>query len=366
VPLVALVPALLRACCRVDGDPPDPDLAKAVAAAAASPEEWSRAAAILASHRLLPLVGHALGEELLAQAPARFADAVRAAFRATFVRNFVAMRGLDDVLAALRAEGIEPVVLKGAALVNSLYPALATRPMGDVDLLVEEGERERAAVALARLGWRRAAQEEDATNFVGADGQKLDLAHRFRVFEGRPRASWTETVKPRFLSSAHIATLEPNALLVHLVVHMNGHRREVGHLLAWLVDAARVLRDRGDRLERGRLEPLLRDDAAWTWLVRTVAFARDVLDVPPPAALARGLPDCTPLTLDEVLRSRRVHAAAPTAARLLGRLLALPFGRADRPDEERPALGDVLALAGDDARERRARRAVARWRRAQP
>jgi len=358
-----LVPALLRACCRRDGDPPDPDLA--AAAAAAPPEEWSRAVAILASHRLLPLAGHALGEELLAQAPAPFVDAVRAAFRATFVRNFVAMRGLDDALAALRGDGIEPIVLKGAALVNTLYPALAARPMGDVDLLVEEGERERVAAVLARLGWRRAAQEEDATNFVGADGQKLDLAHRFRLFEGRPRATWTETVKPRFLSRPLIATLEPNALLVHLVVHMNGHRRQVGHLLAWIVDAALVLRDHGDRLERGRLEPLLRDDEAWTWLVRTVAFARDVLDVPPPGALARGLPGCTPLTLDEVLRSRRVHAAAPSAVRLLGRLLALPFGRAGAPDEERPALGDVVALASDDARERRARRVVARWRRAQ-
>ena len=322
--LVTLVPALLRACCRGEGDPPDPDLARAVAAA--SPEEWSRAAAILASHRLLPLAGHALGEELLAQAPARFADAVRAAFRATFVRNFVAMRGLDDTLAALRGEGIEPVVLKGAALVNTLYPVLAARPMGDVDLLVEAGERERAAAALARLGWRRAAQEEDATNFVGADGLRVDLAHRFRLFEGRPRADWTEVVEPRFLSHRRLVTLEPNALLVHLVVHMNGHRRQIGHLLAWFVDVAFVLRESAPRLERARLLALLDGDEAWTWLVRTGRPARRARRAAPRRARAR-VPDCTPLTLDEVLRSRRVHAAAPTAARLLGRLLALPVRR---------------------------------------
>lgn len=362
-PLVpALVPALLRACCRRDAAPIDPELA-----ADAPAEAWSRAAAVLASHRLLPLCGHALGDELLARAPARFADDVRAAFRATFVRNVVAMRGLDDLLAALRADGIEPVVLKGAALVNTLYPVLAARPMLDLDLLVDAGERERAAAALARLGYRRAAQEEDATNFVGADGLRVDLAHRFRLFEGRPRADWTEVVEPRFLAHRRLVTLEPNALLVHLVAHMNGHRRQIGHLLAWFVDVAFVLREAAPRLERARLAALLDGDAEWTWLVRTVAFAHGVLGVAEAAELARDLPDVARLTLEEVLRSRRVHVAAPTAARLVGRLLALPFGgSAAPPGEERPVLGDVLALASDGARERRARRLVGRWRRTLP
>jgi hypothetical protein len=203
-----------------------------------------------------------------------------------------------------------------------------------------------------------------ATNVGGADGLRVDLAHRFRLFEGRPRADWTEVVEPRFLSHRRLVTLEPNALLVHLVVHMNGHRRQIGHLLAWFVDVAFVLRESAPRLERARLAALLDGDEAWTWLVRTVAFAHDVLGVAEAAELARDLPDVARLTLEEVLRSRRVHVAAPTAARLVGRLLALPFGgSAAPPGEERPALGDVLALASDGARERRARRLVGRWRR---
>jgi hypothetical protein len=336
-PRSPLLPALLRACCRRAAAPPDREPAADAPAA-----EWTRAAAVLASHRLLPLCGHALGEELLARAPARFADDVRAAFRATFAGNVVAMRGLDDVLAALRADGIEPVVLKGAALVNTLYPALAARPMADLDLLVDAEERERAAATLARLGFRIASQEEDATNFVGADGLRVDLAHRFRLFEGLPRADWTEVVEPRFLSHRRLVTLEPNALLVHLVVHMNGHRRQIGHLLAWFVDVAFVLRESSARLERARLAALLDGDEEWTWLVRTVAFAHDVLGVAEAAKLARELPDVARLTLGEVLRSRRVRVAAPTAARVVGRL---------------------LALASDGVRERRARRLVGRWRR---
>ena len=64
-------------------------------------------------------------------------------------RNDCIVDGLSRVVTALNAIEIEPVLLKGMShLVEGLYPALAVRVIGDIDLLVPEGRAKEAAAAL--------------------------------------------------------------------------------------------------------------------------------------------------------------------------------------------------------------------------
>lgn len=353
-----LLRALLRACCGGCGeaDAAGAD-ALARALASATPDEWERALGVLSSHRLLALVHQEVGETRLRGAPPAVVDRLRDDVRATFVRNGVAMGALDGVLAALQREGIEPVVLKGAALLNTVYPSLGARPMVDVDLLLRPGEEGRAIAALVAQGLR-GRPEGDAWNFVDPGGTRFDVVHRFRLFEHLALAPLVERTRPRFLKRDAIATLEPNAMAVHLVVHMNGHRREVGHLLAWFVDVARLLHASSARIEAARLAPLLKGGEAWTWLLRTFAFLRDDFGVPLPPSLALPSGGFAPLTLDEVLRSRRVRAAASS----LGRLARHLIGRRTGAAGERANASDFVGALGDLLRERRARRIVERWR----
>jgi hypothetical protein len=352
-----LLKALLRGCCSGGADADRSGFAQI--AAAAAPADWQHAFAVLASHRLLPLACQELGESRLAGAPAAVLLGLRAAARTTFVQNAVAMRGLEVVLAALKREGVEPIVLKGAALLNAFYPSLGSRPMIDVDLLLERGDEERAARVFAALGYRR-TPEGDAWNYVDAEGRRFDVVHRFRVFEHVAFNQLAEPLEPRFLAGGPIRSLEPNAMLVHLVVHMNGHRRAVGHLLAWFVDVARVLHASGARIDAGRLAPLLLGGEGWTWLLRTVAFLHDEFGVPAPQSLQPQLHGFAPLTLEEVLRSRRVCAAAPSFARLVRHLVGRLFGGAGSDDAADAA--DFVGAVGDSMRERRARRVIERWR----
>ena len=61
----------------------------------------------------------------------------------------------DEVLGDLRGEGLAVMPIKGFHLGKSLYADVALRPLGDVDLLVREGDYGRAQLLLERRGFQR-------------------------------------------------------------------------------------------------------------------------------------------------------------------------------------------------------------------
>jgi hypothetical protein len=78
---------------------------------------------------------------------------LQSAYYATGARNAALLTDLREVLGALAASGIEAIVLKGAALVETVYGNLAVRPMHDLDLLVREADTTAAADVLETLGF---------------------------------------------------------------------------------------------------------------------------------------------------------------------------------------------------------------------
>jgi hypothetical protein len=80
----------------------------------------------------------------------------------------ITRRELRDVIAALCAEDVRPLLFKGAALAFTHYPDPALRPRVDVDLLVSSDEIHRAAQVLQRLGYSRSLCI--AAELVGSKG----------------------------------------------------------------------------------------------------------------------------------------------------------------------------------------------------
>ena len=60
----------------------------------------------------------------------------------------------DRLLSVLAREGLDPVVLKGAALRETVYAEPAERSMGDLDLLLPAEQIDAARIALERVGYR--------------------------------------------------------------------------------------------------------------------------------------------------------------------------------------------------------------------
>ena len=68
--------------------------------------------------------------------------------------NILMMKSLHLVLSILEAEGIPSLVLKGAALCQTLYPRIGLRPMRDIDLLLAREDVHHAHALLQREGFR--------------------------------------------------------------------------------------------------------------------------------------------------------------------------------------------------------------------
>lgn len=76
--------------------------------------------------------------------------------RHTMVADFAAGRleaRLEETLQALCEAGVEPVLLKGAALARVLFPSFRDRPMGDIDILIKKAEAVRSLAAVRALDW---------------------------------------------------------------------------------------------------------------------------------------------------------------------------------------------------------------------
>ena len=104
-----------------------------------APNDWRLLVATAWREGVAPLLYHTLRETgWLANAPPDVQADLRQAYYAITARNLLIYRELSRILAALSP--LPAVVLKGAAVAATLYPNIGLRPMGDLDLLVPQGQ----------------------------------------------------------------------------------------------------------------------------------------------------------------------------------------------------------------------------------
>jgi hypothetical protein len=116
---------------------------------------WERIVPAATRLGLAPLVYRNLGREGLREGvpPAALTALSRGAHGAACLMA-IQMDGLGRIVASLRRRGIDPILLKGAALAVTLYDQPALRPMQDLDLLVHPDEVAPALEALEEMGLR--------------------------------------------------------------------------------------------------------------------------------------------------------------------------------------------------------------------
>lgn len=132
-----------------------------VAWSAFSPSDWVLLVATARVEGVAPLLCHALGKAGWPDGvPSHLRRDLQAAYYATAVRNTLLYQELSRILTALLSAAPLPViVLKGAALATSLYPSIALRPLGDLDLLVPRRHLGMALRAVQSLGYCEAYPE---------------------------------------------------------------------------------------------------------------------------------------------------------------------------------------------------------------
>jgi hypothetical protein len=211
---------------------------------------------------------------------------------------------LDDagaVLAALRRNGIDVVVLKGAHLAESVYRDAALRPMTDIDLLVRSRELARAEETLVELGFGHQPH-------VGVTGP---FEHHLEPF----RKTGTTTVevhwniegnspfkididglwhraRPSVVAGVRVLGLGPADLLLHLCTHASYHHRfgidhRHGLALKHLHDIAFVATELGAEIDWPQLVATANADGRARYIYATFAVVSAMFGTRfPPETLA--------------------------------------------------------------------------------
>src|SRR5688572_20085760 len=185
------------------------------------------------------------------------------AYRRAWLRNQLQMSRAAAVIARLNASGVDTIVLKGAALVNSVYDDPGVRWMNDVDVLVPMERAAEAYEVLLREGWRgernhRGEMEHvvrvlRSVDLMRADGSALDL-HWHVLLEccdpGDDDAFWSNAVDIA-VSNLKTKRLCDEDMLLHAIVH--GSYWGVQRSVTWVMDAHRILAKSGGAFDWDRL-----------------------------------------------------------------------------------------------------------------
>jgi hypothetical protein len=141
---------LLLQILHIDPSLPDPKRLEALGAS-----EWEEFTTEAIRYRLAYQVSEYLKaqETLLTKVPKSCMDRLSRTVRFTLMHNLQRQAQLRQMQIACEAEGIPFLLMKGLWIVEQLYPSLAARASGDIDILLKPDDMPRFTRLVQRLGF---------------------------------------------------------------------------------------------------------------------------------------------------------------------------------------------------------------------
>ncbi|HVV38242.1 MAG TPA: nucleotidyltransferase family protein [Acidimicrobiales bacterium] len=234
--------ALLWAACR-----PTPSLDD-VATAIAHGADLDDAANLAVAQRVSPLLWRAISQAGLVRSDEAWADTLeRDAQRCRAQSRMVLPQIGRLALEPLAAAGVEPLVIKGAA-VAPRYPDAGLRPMDDVDVIIVDHQIDAALAQLEGCGWeihtppQRRQFELDITH-PSLPGLHIDLHRGLDSWRTRANRLTSDNLwrsrQPTTLYGAPAFVLPPELELVSMAAHAAKPYHGFDRLI-WIVDIAVV------------------------------------------------------------------------------------------------------------------------------
>ena len=225
---------------------------------------WRTERSPLAEHRHDP--APVLGAPLLGQVPEFASVGVKGPAPAihdpdsrTATANDANLAAGAHVLGLLADAGLPTLLLKGGALIQSVYPYPGTRPMHDLDILVRFGDVRTAIGTLAAAGYEPTGEVSNArleathgAQFLNPDGYDVDLhwhALGSYLSVDLDKHFW-DGAFPTDVHGSPTHMLNPAEQLCHVVAH---GLRATNPPLRRLADVAMIMRSAGTGMDWDRL-----------------------------------------------------------------------------------------------------------------
>lgn len=266
--------------------------------------------------------------------PVEVHDAGQDKFRRSALAQALAFRELEAVMQECAQATLPVVVLKGAALAQTLYPERALRPFGDLDVLIHRADaarlRERLLArglveATVTYGFDPTIYGEMAFYPTRTRDTMLDLHWELvapTYYRQRMDLGWFWRNTESFSLGEQTGLIfNPTAQFVHLAAHVGLHHQD-NMRLVWLYDLALLMARRGNEIEWRAADAFARQAGLTRPLRAMLEATRARWGIALPSE-TEGLFQPSPFALGE----RAVYAVTTTRyteARMLADALATP------------------------------------------
>jgi len=194
---------------------------------------------------LSPLLYAALETHGFVNVPAFVVEALQDIYRKSALAAAVAHHEMETLVAQLAEQGIDVIVLKGAALSKWLYPQPGLRPFGDLDLLIHPTDRAAVSSLLNTCKYQEVNGMsvmyqstfacETLFNRTIPPRQSVDLHWQIlnrQFYRRRMRLDWFwEHTQPLISGPVTGRMFDPTAQSVYLALHLGLHHGNAPRLI---------------------------------------------------------------------------------------------------------------------------------------
>jgi hypothetical protein len=316
----------VRLCLRGRWEPEALELARRLAAQ--TQLDWAALTRVAAENRLGPLLYRMVhGQDLV---PPAVEEALREVRLGNAMRDRLLREELVTILDRMAAQGVDVILLKGAALARTVYGGAGLRPMGDLDLLVHEQGVQPALRILTELGYRRAGVEVRPGADLAYESEVVlekpglvefvvevhwslfDLPYYQQIL---PMAWFWQTALVVQVRNTQARVLGPEAQILHLCGHVVLHHGAEEAKLLWLHDVAEVLVHYRDQMDWDELLRRTQECGLVLPVQQVLGQVADEWGVPVPAAARARLDGLHPSAGEVQAVAWRTASHRPVAQR---------------------------------------------------